>query len=165
MKVNFNTVKNSVKNALIKYCGVEEGEADGMIYGQDGLDKIMNDMFNLPPQIEANVYGLHIGEHEFDLCVTVDNDEPHSSMCLLQFGECIDIDGAREAIEEYSRGEFGDIFTVENEVNENNDIFMLNYSFEPTSLSELEFAIDMLFAMFTGEEFIGAVSKVLKYFD
>ena len=94
MKVDFNTVKNSVKNALVKYCGVEEGEADGMIYGQDGLDKIMNDMFNLPPQIEANVYGLHIGEHEFDLCVSVDNDEPHSSMCLLQFGECIDIDGA-----------------------------------------------------------------------
>ena len=167
MNVNFKTIKDALKKALVSHYDVDSDEAEEMIFEEEKLDDFEDDMKEkfgdrYVESTGAEVYGLSAGPHSFDLITGL--DEQGKCLSIMFFGQCNDVEGAQKAMDEYDTGKFGEVLPIEYGVDSTDDEFALSYAFDTDSADELNNKIDELFDMLNSEELIHELDKVLRFF-
>lgn len=88
--------------------------------------------------------GLEVGGNVCDIEFVVDGTH---CLCGLQFGSCLDVEGANKAIARYSRHLLSQVLSAENEVYSERDELMLTHSIDCTDFEQLQDGLKNFFRL------------------
>lgn len=170
MNVNFETIKEAIKNAIIKHYGVCAAHAEDMIFESEKVEDFeseMDDIFGSRyfESIDVDIDGLSVGMYPMSMTISVDAFESDKCLALMFFGVCNDVVGAQAAIEAYSQSQIAGILPVEYAIDNEGDVFALSYSFNAADMTAFSKEIDYLFSVLDNDELMAQLSKILVYFD
>ena len=143
---------------LKKHFGLTEEEACERI--GDELDEF-DEAFYDDGMAELTVCDLEVGGKTCSISLTA---EESVCNCYIQYGQCLDVEGANRAMDAYDATEAGKLLPVENAVESEGDALMLTYDIEIDGEEELKKGISDLFGLLKSPDREAEIAKLCKYF-
>lgn len=168
--MKFEEMKKGIKPLLVECCQVTEEEAEEAIYDTATDDvgiveqSIAQQLGILEPTME--IYGFEIDDKEFMMHISSISEVTGEHLALLMFNsDCSDVKGANCAMDEYMQSQWGDLLSIENAVESEQDFLTLSYTFYAKNSAQFRNEMSKVFDVLRNDEFVGLLGNILVHFE